>query len=314
MNGDAGRLGLGAFLVAFGAVVLAARADLVDPAVIPPLADAWPLLLVALGIAVIVRAAVPVLGSLVIGTALGVGAGLVLAGGVPSIGCGAPAGEELRAVENGAFAGRADVTLELPCGELAVELGNGDAWSIEAAGDGPEVESGTDELDVTGSGLPFAQGSQRWRVVLPVAAQLDLSTTVNAGRATLALEEARIGNLELTVNAGELIADLDGTAIDALSASVNAGTLRVSVSPGSSVTGELSANAGSIQLCIPAETGLRVRSESTLGGSNLEEAGLTRVGGAWQSASFETAPQRVDVTTSTNLGTLTLNPEGVCPS
>ncbi len=302
---------MGAFLVAFGAVVLAARAELVEPNVIPPLADAWPLLLVALGVAVIVRAVLPAFGSLVIGTALGIAAGLVLAGGVPSLGCRAPADDALRAVENGTFAGRGRVALELPCGELEVELGSGDAWTVAAAGDGPEVEAGEDQLDVAGSGLPFAQGSQRWRVVLPGASQLDLSTTVNAGRATLALEEGRIGDLDLTVNAGELIAALEGATIDAMSASVNAGTLRVSVSRGSSVTGELSANAGSIQLCVPAETGLRIRSESTLGGSNLEEAGLERVGDAWQSATFESAPQRVDVSTSTNLGTLTLNPEGV---
>lgn len=312
MTADSGRLGLGAFFVALGAVVLAARAEIVDASLIPPLADAWPLLLIAIGVAVIVRAATPALGSIVVGAALGVGAGFVLAGGVPVIGCGAPANADLRPIASGSFNGPAQVSLELPCGHLDVTVAS-TGWSVAAAGDEPEVAATDAELEVNGSGLPFSQGSQRWRVEVPASTTLDLSTTVNAGRAVLALGGAQVGGLSLTVNAGELVAVLDGAAVEEISATVNAGSATVALPAEASVTGSLTANAGSLELCVPPATGLRIRSDSALGGSNLEDAGLTQVDeGAWQNAVFETAPHRVDLRTSTNLGNLTLNPEGGC--
>ena len=313
VTADTGRLGLGAFLVALGTVVLAARAELVDPALIPPLADAWPLLLVALGLAVMIRATAPALGAVVFGAALGVGGGLLLAGGVPAVGCGTPANVQLRPVAAGTFAGPASVALELPCGELEVEAAAGAQWAVTAAGDEPDVTSGDDELEVDGRGMPFAQGSQRWHVRLPVAPRLDVATTVNAGRAVLALDGARLERLSVTVNAGELVAALDGASVEQISATVNAGTVRIALPGETDVTGSLTANAGSLELCVPEGSGLRIRSESTLSGSNLEDAGLTEVDeGAWQNGTFETAANRIDLTTSTSLGSLTLDPDGGC--
>src|SRR3712207_6993847 len=52
-----------------------------------------------------------------------------------------------------------------------LELAQGDTWSVEAAGDEPDVDSAADSLRVSAEGLPFGQGSHSWRVVLPSQAR-----------------------------------------------------------------------------------------------------------------------------------------------
>ena len=76
--------------------------------------------------------------------------------------------------------------------------------------------------------------------------------------------------------------------------------------------GELivTSGAGSLRVCAPADLGLRVRGESSLGSTTY--IGLVRVGDAWESPDYTTKPFHADLTVEANVGSVVINPEGGC--
>ena len=67
-----------------------------------------------------------------------------------------------------------------------------------------------------------------------------------------------------------------------------------------------------MNLCFPSQLGVRLRSSDSLASNNYRSAGLVRVDDAWQTPGYETAANRADLSVSTSVGSLTLNPAGGC--
>ncbi len=154
---------------------------------------------------------------------------------------------------------------------------------------------------------------QRWLVALPTNPTLDVSVAVNAGSAGLDLAGARVPTVTVSVNAGEIRLDLSrAAAVGTLDASANAGTLRLLL-PAASLTGSVSANLGSVKMCIPDGVGLRLRApDNPLSSNNFADRGLARNGQDWTSPGYESATTKIDLSTSANAGSITLNPEDGC--
>ena len=83
--------------------------------------------------------------------------------------------------------------------------------------------------------------------------------------------------------------------------------------PSASLTGSVSANAGSIDVCVPNGVALRLRgSDNPLSSNNYDQRGLVKSGRTWTSPGYDTATVRIDLATSANAGSITLNPEAGC--
>jgi len=123
----------------------------------------------------------------------------------------------------------------------------------------------------------------------------------------------QLDRVSADVNAGSAVLDL-GEATDArsLDATVNAGSLAVML-PVASMEGSLTANAGSIEICTSAEVDLRFHAgDNPLGSNNFEESGLVQDGSTWSTPGYGAAEHRIELSTSANLGSITLNPDGGC--
>jgi hypothetical protein len=234
--------------------------------------------------------------------------------------CGRPEGPPFPS-RSGTFAGsRATVELELSCGELVVEGLPGSGWTVSGTAPAdrpPAVEVGPERLAVRSEPGPRTlvwpfDDAEAWRVGLPTDVALDLSITLNAGSASVDPGAAALETASLTVNAGSATLDLDAAHLRSLSATVNAGSLVVRL-PAADVRGSLTVNAGSIAICAPDGVGLRfTTTDNPLGSYGFAEAGLTRSGNVWTNAAHATATIRIELATTANAGSISLNREASC--
>jgi hypothetical protein len=286
----------------------------------------WPLILIGIGIGILLRrTAVAALGGLLIAATFGVMLGGALAnagGGFPSFGIGCAGGSIADTpfqAQDGAFTGdRASVELDMGCGDLTVTTAPGSAWSLSGtAPDGqlPAVDRSDSRLSVRDpdDGADFFRDRSSWAVTLPTEPTLDLDARVNAGKGALDLDGARFETLSLSLNAGDGRIDLGSATANVLSVDVNAGSAGI-VLPDGSLTGSLTVNAGSIELCAPPGVALRLRTNDNITASdNYGEAGLVEVSdNTWESPDWATATKRIDLSTTANAGSFTLDPEDGC--
>lgn len=307
----------GVFLVALGGTLVYADAVGFDEALVQQALSLWPLIFVAIGVALVLRrtrfdvaggmlaAAIP---GLVLGGAFAVGPDIAT-----DCGRGTPTDYVTRA---GAFSGVARVDVTLDCGSLSVTTAPGDDWSLEAGntkGRTPDVSSSGDRLTIDGKrhvGWPGAGGRDDWSVTLPTSRIDELDVTVNAGKGEFALHDAQVARLDLTTNAGRSLVDLSRTSLGDLDATVNAGELVLALSATDDIVGSLAVNAGSLQICAPGDLGLEIRQTGALGSTSMN--GLMHSGSVWQSPNYEAAVHHADLDVSVNLGNFELNPIGGC--
>jgi hypothetical protein len=314
-------LNWGVFFIATGGVLLAAQGGaLGDDAIVQAL-RLWPVLVIALGVALLLRrtrfslaggmlaAAVP--GLLIGGMLVAAPAAVAQVG--PACNGNGPASVATR---GGAFSGAASVDLRLTCGELTVTTGSGRGWTLETGngtGTAATVDASADRLVVASStrerGLGFVRGADSWNLTLPTANPLDLATDVSAGRGRLHLAGARLGDVRLAVNAGEMSADLAQATLEHLSVTVNAGSASLRL-PAQDFGADLAVNAGALRLCAPSDLGLRIRREGVLTAATYP--GLVRSGDTWESPGYATANHHADVTISANVASVDVNPMGGC--
>lgn len=318
-----GLLYLGAFLVAAGGVTLLDAAGRLDHAALVDLLAWWPVAIIAIGLALVLRrtaAAIPA------GVLAAVTPGLLLGGMVVSVPdlptpCaidGADGTATGAAVtRDGSFDATARVDLELSCGELAVRTAPGTAWSVDARNDrnrSADITSDAGRLDVTSqvdrSHVGWNPGVDDWKVTLPTGSVLDLDATVNAGRGRLDLVGARLGTLALDVNAGETTVNLANAELSRLDVSVNAGSATIHLPAAGGFTGDLEANAGALVVCVPAGLALRVTSEAALGSIDIN--GLTRSGDAWVTPGTTSAQSSAELSVQASVGSVEINTEGAC--
>lgn len=320
MSVNRGRLNWGLFFIAAGAVALAFRLGLLSAQAFGGLGQLWPVVLVAIGVALVLgQVAGSGVGGALVAVILGVVVGALVGGGVGNVGCQAPTdGRQAAAREEGTFAGPATVSLHLACGQLRVAAESGDRWLVESSADGGEtrlVSSGS-ELTLRAAdarGYPFGGDGNRseWRVTLPTTQDLDLDLEVSAGAADLALPAARVRSFTSTVNGGSIEANLREATLRELGITVNAGSITLEL-PAASLSGSVTVNAGSSKLCVPRDSGVRIRFSGGLGGNNFEDFGLRRSGDLWESSNYASAANRIELSITANAGSANIEASGGC--
>jgi hypothetical protein len=318
MQLDRSRLNWGVFFIALGAVPLALHQGAVSAGTLAETWRLWPLVLVGIGLGLILsRTPAYFVGGLVVAACLGLVLGSLFAVG-PQVGCNHASGSTTTLTRDGSFSGSADVNLELQCGTANVTTSTDDRWHVRTTnsnGTNPSIDFSSGALSLTsgrqGDWLS-GRGDDTWDVALPTSQPIGLSFSVNGGDARLNLGGVSLTSASFSLNAGALHADLTNARVANLSISTNVGSSSVILDGSSSVSGSISTNVGSTDLCYPAQLGVRLRVSESLASGNYSAAGLVRVGDAWQTPNYDTAASKADLSVSTSVGSLTLNPSGGC--
>jgi hypothetical protein len=325
MRVDRRLLGWGLVLILAGGIPLAVQAGLVDRAIAVQAWRLWPLIFVGAGIGLLLRdSRLSTLGGLVVAVTIGlIGGGLLAGGGVDvgSVACGGGSAGGQTIDRRGTFDGPATVDLEFRCGDLTVSSAAGSAWTARIVSDrdrAPDIASSPTSLSIDSGGrgdffLPgFGSGPEQWDVSLPKASEIGLRLTLNAGRGRLDLPESRLASVDTTVNAGSLRVDLTGATLQRFGLTLNAGDVKIAL-PATSLEGNWTVNAGSVHFCVPPEAGLRIRTNDNITASfDYARAGLIRDGSTWTSANFAGAAQHIELTTTANAGSFSINPPEGC--
>lgn len=319
MHVNRGLVFWGVALITAGAVALAIQSGAIDNATAREAWRFWPVVLIVIGLAVLAARtpfalAVTVAAGLVVGGTAG-----SFAAGWPdgiSVGCGGEPDQQMS--ENGALDSGASVKLDFSCGELAVALGDGDAWNLDArhaSGEDPSVESNAGSLTIRApsGGFGFANARQEWDLTLPGDQDLDLEIDANAASSTLDLADGSLSRLSLDANAGDVKLTLDGATVDRADVSANAGSLSVTIDGDTSLDATFGMNAGSLKLCAAEGTNVEITVSDTniTFSHNLDDSGLSRSGDTWRSGSG-TPDARISV--EGNAASFSYNPDGGCDS
>lgn len=323
MHLNRGLLFWGLAFITAGAVALGVRQGVIPSGWFVDAWRLWPLILIAIGLAIIfARTAFAVLGLVIGALLLGSFAGALLAAG-PGVVADCGAGDTAGAAttdRSGTFSGSADVNLTFNCGTLDVTTQSGGDWTLQARSQregSPQIDAGAGNLSVTTSTsgvFGIDAGRQEWNLTLPTDPSLAISVDANAARSRLNLANAKLSDLDLNANAGQLHLDLSGASVSDMDLELNAGSAGVILAEGSNVTGSLSTNAGSIDLCAPDALGLRIELDDNVAfGNNLDESGLVeRSEDVWESANYGSAASKATLNVSGNAGSFELNPEEGC--
>lgn len=321
MRVDPRFLNWGVFFILIGGIPLAVDQGWITADAVSGWWRYWPLILIGIGVGLLLRRTpAHFLGGLIVAVTFGLMLGGALVGGLGGrfdLACTSDRAGTSFAPQSGAIGPSGVVRLELSCGDLTVTTAEGSKWTLTGStpnGSPPRVEASAGRLTISTdrSGVAFfgAGGGERWALALPTTT-LDLSSTLNAGSARFDLAGAQLGDVSLTTNAGSVTMDLGTAVASGLSATVNAGSTKVTM-PHSSLNGSVTVNAGSFEFCVPTGVGLRIESNNVLGSNNFDDRGLVQDGDTWTSPGYATAPVKIELSATTNLGSIELDPEGGC--
>ena len=321
-------LNWGIFFIALGGVPLLVREGLVSQSTAGEAWRLWPLVIVGIGVAILLRRTPAAFaGGLIVAATFGLVTGGLLASGpqlVSVAGCGNPnAGAGAGGVTSdasGTFGSTASARIQMDCGVLNVATRPGSGWTFR--GRDPQdgraiVESSSGSLQVTAPARSDAfwnlSGSHNrsWTLALPTASTVDLAVGINAGSGSIDLGGGNLSAFDAELNAADVTIDLSRATTPDVRVSLNAGSARLQL-PASSTAGSLSVNAGSLDLCAPASTGVRITVTSALASTDFGPSGLVRSGDTWTSPGYATATNRADLRLDANLASVSLNPAGGC--
>jgi hypothetical protein len=329
MSVDRRLLNWGVFLVLLGGVPLAVSQGWIPRDVVARAWELWPLILIGAGIGLILsRTSLRALGGIIVAGTFGVILGGIIAVGfeglqIGGVGCGAPAADAPEIVrEQGSFdSGTGRVILDASCASVGVATTSGTGWTVVVRGSEsarPTIDRSAERVAVRSSGqpvaFPFTTQRASWQVDLGRDPRLDLDLTVNAGDATVDLAGATVGTLTLDANAiGDTLLDLSAANVARLDVAANAASIAIELPATADLQGAIVGNAASVQLCAPAGIGLRLLVEDNITASNnYDDRGLVRTGNAWETPGYATAATQVELRTTGNAISYTLDPEGGC--
>jgi hypothetical protein len=316
MRIDRSRLNWGVFLIVLGAVPLAYHQGLVAQSTLADAWRLWPLVLVGIGLGLILaRTPARFVGGLTVAVILGLVFGSLFAAG-PSIGCTSNAGGAQTASGSGAFEGSAEINLDFQCGTATIGASPDAQWHVDATTNGggqAAITSDSASVRVNSwseNHWQIDRGRDTWSVRLPADVALSLNATTNGGDTTYNVSGVTLASANFSLNAGAMRVDFSGASVGNISFSTNAGATSITLDGNSDVSGSVTTNVGSTKLCTPEGLAIRIRSSDSLGSTSLP--GLTRVGDAFQSADWDTATHKADLSVSTSIGSFQLNPSGGC--
>lgn len=307
----------GVFFLALGGFAVLFDFRWVDQAAVLQTVQLWPVAVVALGVAIVIRRTRYSLAAWLTAATL---AGLLVGGTVAagprvSLDC-TSRDRPVLTSQRGGFGGPATVDVTASCGSLDVATEPGSAWRLEAADPGratASVASSSNGLTIdagtTGSFSLGSSGRTTWQLTLPTAPIDTVRLRLSAGDGTVRLAGAHLSELSITASATEVHVDLSATALARLAASVSVGGLSIRLAD-ANLTGTLGVNVGQINVCVPSDVGLRVVRASELGVVRYE--GFEQHASEWNSPGYEQAPFHVNLTVTPTLGGIDFNPIGGC--
>lgn len=315
-----GYLFWGIVFVLLGGIPLAERSGLIDAQRLSDVGRLWPLLLIAIGVAIVVaRTRLSLLGTVAAALVIGGLAGSALAYGagwaLDITDCtGGKTGTLERSSQNGTFSGPADVQLQLNCGVVDLQAGplttSLGGWSLDA-----RTRDAAPAVSATGTSLRIESPEntarrQEWTLFLPREDLRSISVEANAGAADLDVTGALLQSLSIQANAADtriMAADADIASLD-----VQANAARSRITAGGDGAILIEANASSVELCVPPTASLAITVKDGVGlVTNLDEVpGMTQGGDTWQRAG--TGGPSIVVQLEGNLSTFTLDPEEGC--
>jgi len=313
-------LNAGVFLVAVGAVLVVADAGAVDTALLADGVRLWPVAIIAIGAAIVLRRTrAGLVGGMLAAALPGVVLGSSIAGVPRLVGdCGARGTAAPVATEAGEFDGPATVAIRAGCGTLHVSTAPGPGWrltasstiarrpSVAASAASLEIESGQREQ------LRFLDGRRdAWDVVLPTTPLTALTVNVVGGHADLSLAGGVVPRLTVAANAAVMNVDASRAAsVAAFAGTVRVGQLTLRLPATSDVDGRFEVGGGRLVLCAPDDLGLRVTSRGEPRG--LDVGGEHESDAVWESRTYATSAHRADLTIHAAFGEIEINPPGGC--
>lgn len=303
----------GLFLVALGGVLVAVDLTALDTTELASALRLWPVALIALGVAIVLRRSRYALAAGIVGAML---PGLALGGGLavaPRHGLDCAAGELGSEPRTQSGSGVAAFQIDSSCGSISIGMQPGDAWELTSSNTTarePDIELQGNMLQIssTGSNL-FENGRDTWNMRLPTSPLELVRVQVDAGRATADLNGADIGNLILTGNGADTAVDASGAQIGQLDGSLNFGRLAIQL-PRGTYTSAFRVDVGDLRLCAPFGAGLHV----DFAGKPREVRvnGLRFEGSSWENEQYALSGDRADISVKVNFGSVAINPIGGC--
>ncbi len=320
MHLNRGLLFWGLALITAGATALAVQQGILQRETLTGAWRLWPVILIAIGLSIVLaRSPFSIFGTIVAALVLGIAGGALVTVG-PGIACTGDIPDQSE-TSGGEFAGggTAVVDLDFNCGDLAVAMIDGSAWTAETAVAGSrEVELRADGTSLVlqssnEGGFDINGGRQRWDIGLGSDLAYDLNVSANAADVELSLAGGSFNPLSIDPNAASLSIDLSGASVEGFAMSMNAGSADILTDAATVMDGTLGMNAGSVELCAPPDAALRFTIDANVAFShNLDDRGLTQSGDTWESDAFDGAASFVDLRLEGNAASFTLNPDGGC--
>jgi hypothetical protein len=327
MRVDRSLLDWGVFLIALGGVPLAVQRGWADAGIAGDLWRVWPLILVGVGLGLILRwTPMAWLGGALVAATFGLIFGALIAGGVSGVSSacvGLGSGEVQSTAESGPTTG-SDFALDLEatCGDVEITRGSSSEWTVEAEhgpDDEPAIEATESSLRLGQSAADFwanlgQQTRTAWQVSLPASSALSVGMTLNAADGRIDLGVGPLQGVGATFNAADISLDLSAVTTPQpadLSITFNASSGRLGL-PAASLTGHLTLNASSLEICLPSSAEARFELESTFSSDDLGGSGLSKIDDAWQTAGFDTAASRIDLSITSTVSSISVERPEVC--
>ena len=310
---------VGIFLVALGAVSVAVDLSAVDATSLTDALRLWPLAVVAIGAALVLRRNPQLsLSSGLIAAAL---PGLLLGGAfavAPRFAgdCGDRETPAITETQRGVFTGPASISVTAGCGSLTVNTAAGEGWQLgsgNSSGRAPIVRSSPRSLSIQSTNgeaeNPFIASRDNWLLTIPTGEVENLALAVNAGQGQVALPGARIGRFNVTANVAEIAIDASSATVENLSGTVHFGVMSIDLPAQADLVGSFRVSGGMLQVCAPPGVGLRVIVSGSPGQLTVE--GVEQEGN-WQGPDYTTAPHHADLDVHASFGAIEINPIGGC--
>ena len=314
----------GVFLVAIGAIAVVADQGALDAASLADVLRLWPVIPIALGVALVARRS-PI--SLVAGILAAAVPGVVLGSAIAVLPrypgtCGERTEPALTSTLDGVLSINSSAHVTTSCGTFNLSTTDGDRWHLAAGnsrGRQPTVFDDYPAPDASGpltissrpeyGWNPLQDGRDRWELTLPrVMGSLDLN--LNASRSYLDLRGATIEALSVSGNATDAVLDLTDASVGDFDAFVNAGALSMHLGSAADFSGYLRVGGGDVQVCVPPDLGLQVITRGSF--RKVSVGGMPLDGLSWESPNYESATHRADLEFRINLGSVSINPIGGC--
>ncbi len=309
----------GLFLAAIGGVLVAADITGVNEPWLREALRLWPLVIIAIGLAIVVRRSRFALPA---GVLAAVGPGLLLGGGMvagPRVAfeCSDLPASNPTFIQSGNLRSSGAVSIATGCGTSRITTAPGTGWSITAASTDARQPDLFFEEDVVSIESPARGGRQLllgnrredWDVTLPSTMEA-LSLSSHANTMSVALPGSTIAAVVVEADAASVRVDATGAQIDQLDVQADFGAVSIVLPTTQHLSGYMNVDVGSLRLCQPLGTGMTVTFQGD-GPRDVSVAGQPWSAEQWFGGDV-LASNQIDLVVDATFGSIDINPIGGC--